>query len=66
MSGSGTLVKYSYLADGSKREAVSGSGAGLAYKGSLIYRLSSANSSASGYLTTVPSGMTFRYLKAVL
>ena len=41
MSGSGTLVKYSYLADGSKREAVNGSGGGLAYKGSLIYRKAS-------------------------
>ena len=110
-------MKFSYLADGSKREAVNGSGGGLAYKGSLIYRKasggaltleganvpegrllpggvryhvqdhlgsvravldgvsgglyavtdydlygsSSANSSASGYLTTAPSGETFRY-----
>ena len=37
----GTLVKYSYLADGSKTEAENGSGAGLVYRGSLIYKKAS-------------------------
>ena len=37
----GTLVKYSYLANGSKTEAEDGSGAGLVYRGSLIYKKAS-------------------------
>lgn len=32
------MVKYSYLANGSKSEAENGSGVGLVYRGSLIYR----------------------------
>ena len=35
------LVNYSYLADGTKLEAVDGSGAGLTYRSSLIYRRTS-------------------------
>ena len=35
------LAKYSYLVDGSKTEAVAGSGVGLVYRGSLIYRKAS-------------------------
>jgi hypothetical protein len=37
----GTLAKYSYLANGSKTEAENGSGAGLVYRGSLIYKKAS-------------------------
>lgn len=37
----GTLVKYSYLADGSKASALNGNGEGLVYRGSLIYRRAS-------------------------
>ena len=37
----GTLAKYSYLASGSKTEAEDGSGAGLVYRGSLIYKKAS-------------------------
>ncbi|MBR0287184.1 MAG: RHS repeat protein, partial [Bacteroidales bacterium] len=37
----GTLAKYSYLANGSKTEAEDGSGAGLVYRGSLIYKKAS-------------------------
>ena len=37
----GTLVKYSYLANGSKTGAENGSGAGLVYRGSLIYKKAS-------------------------
>ena len=37
----GTLVKYSYLADGSKASALKGNGEGLVYRGSLIYRRAS-------------------------
>ena len=37
----GTLVKYSYLANGSKTEAENGSGTGLVYRGSLIYKKAS-------------------------
>ena len=37
----GTLVKYSYLADGSKTSAENGSGEGLVYRGSLIYKKAS-------------------------
>ena len=33
-----SLAKYSYLADGSKSKAENGSGVGLVYRGSLIYR----------------------------
>jgi hypothetical protein len=35
------LVKYSYLADGSKASALKGNGEGLVYRGSLIYRRAS-------------------------
>ena len=34
----GSLAKYTYLANGSKSEAENGSGVGLVYRGSLIYR----------------------------
>ena len=37
----GTLVKYSYLVDGSKTSALKGNGEGLVYRGSLIYRRAS-------------------------
>ena len=37
----GTLAKYSYLASGSKTGAENGSGAGLVYRGSLIYKKAS-------------------------
>ncbi len=37
----GTLVKYSYLANGSKTSAENGSGEGLVYRGSLIYKKAS-------------------------
>ena len=32
------LAKYSYLANGNKSKAENGSGVGLVYRGSLIYR----------------------------
>ena len=35
------MVKYSYLADGSKASALKGNGEGLVYRGSLIYRRAS-------------------------
>ena len=35
------VVKYSYLADGSKASALKGNGEGLVYRGSLIYRRAS-------------------------
>jgi RHS repeat-associated protein len=38
------LVKYSYLADGSKSKAENGSGVGLVYRGSLIYRKAAGGS----------------------
>ena len=37
-SSGGVLVNYSYLADGSKAEALRPDGTGLVYRGSLIYR----------------------------
>lgn len=37
----GTLAKYSYLANGSKTGAENGSGEGLVYRGSLIYKKAS-------------------------
>ena len=37
----GTLAKYSYLANGSKTSAENGSGAGLVYRDSLIYKKAS-------------------------
>ena len=37
----GTLVKYSYLADGSKASVLKGNGEGLVYRSSLIYRRAS-------------------------
>ena len=41
MRNGGTLVKYSYLADGSKASALKGNGEGLVYRSSLIYRRAS-------------------------
>ena len=46
------LAKYSYLASGSKSKAEDGSGVGLVYRGSLIYRKAS-----DGSLTLEGAGM---------
>ena len=45
----GTLVKYSYLVDGSKTSALKGNGEGLVYRGSLIYRRASDEKSTGDY-----------------
>ena len=51
-AGSGVLAKYSYLADGSKSKAENGSGVGLVYRGSLIYK-----KAANGTLTFDGAGI---------
>ena len=51
----GTLVKYSYLANGSKTGAENGSGAGLVYRGSLIYKKAS-NGTLTFEGASIPEG----------
>lgn len=51
----GTLAKYSYLANGSKTGAENGSGAGLVYRGSLIYKKAS-NGTLTFEGASIPEG----------
>ena len=63
----GTLVKYSYLADGSKASVLKGNGEGLVYRSSLIYRRASdgtlsLESVAFAEGTLTPEGVRYHAL----
>jgi RHS repeat-associated protein len=51
----GTLARYSYLANGSKSKAENGSGVGLVYRGSLIYK-KAANGTLTFEGASIPEG----------